>query len=158
MHSALGFSDTVYGIGAGTFFFGNVLFEIPSNLLLPRVGARKTISRIMVLWGQSSTAMLFVRSAPMFYAPRFMLGVFEAGFAPGIIFLPDLLVSPNTHGPGNGDRHACRTDQRHDRRPSVDMGHGELLRRVRSGRVAVDVHRRRSAMHVFRHARIRPAR
>jgi D-galactonate transporter len=86
MQADLGFSDAVYGLGAGIFFLGYVLFEIPSNLLLPRIGARKTISRIMVLWGITSAAMLFVRNEPVFYAMRFLLGVFEAGFAPGMIF------------------------------------------------------------------------
>jgi MFS family permease len=86
MQSDLGFSDAVYGLGAGIFFLGYVMFEVPSNLLLPKIGARKTISRIMVLWGLTSAAMLFVRTEPMFYALRFLLGVFEAGFAPGMIF------------------------------------------------------------------------
>lgn len=63
-----------------------MLFEVPSNLLLPRIGARRTISRIMVLWGLTSASMLFVRNEPTFYALRFLLGVFEAGFAPGMIF------------------------------------------------------------------------
>jgi sugar phosphate permease len=86
MQSDLGFSDAAYGVGAGIFFLGYVLFEIPSNLLLPRVGARKTFSRILVLWGITSACMLFVRNVPMFYAMRFLLGVFEAGFAPGMIY------------------------------------------------------------------------
>nr|WP_308410380.1 MFS transporter [Burkholderia sp. WAC0059] len=85
MQSDLGLSDAVYGIGAGIFFIGYILFEIPSNLLLPRVGARRTIARIMVLWGLISTAMMFVHDARSFYALRFLLGVFEAGFAPGMI-------------------------------------------------------------------------
>jgi len=86
MQSALGLSDAAYGVGAGIFFIGYVLFELPSNLLLPRVGARKTFSRIMILWGITSACMLFVRNAPMFYGMRFLLGVFEAGFAPGMIY------------------------------------------------------------------------
>ncbi|WP_419688414.1 MFS transporter [Burkholderia theae] len=86
MQSDLGFSDAVYGLGAGIFFLGYVLFEIPSNLLLPRIGARKTISRIMVLWGLTSAGMMFVHDETTFYAMRFLLGVFEAGFAPGMIF------------------------------------------------------------------------
>ncbi|AOR71112.1 MFS transporter [Burkholderia stabilis] len=86
MQSDLGFSDAVYGLGAGIFFLGYVLFEIPSNLLLPRIGARKTISRIMVLWGLTSAGMMFVHNETTFYAMRFLLGVFEAGFAPGMIF------------------------------------------------------------------------
>ncbi|MBP0623626.1 MFS transporter [Cupriavidus consociatus] len=86
MQSDLGFSDAAYGVGAGIFFIGYVLFELPSNLMLPRVGARKTFSRILVLWGITSACMLFVRNVPTFYAMRFLLGVFEAGFAPGMIY------------------------------------------------------------------------
>jgi len=86
MQSDLGFSDAAYGVGAGIFFIGYVLFEIPSNLMLPRIGARKTFSRIMILWGITSACMLFVRNVPMFYGMRFLLGVFEAGFAPGMIY------------------------------------------------------------------------
>ena len=86
MQSDLGFSDAAYGVGAGIFFLGYVLFELPSNLMLPKVGARKTFSRILVLWGLTSASMLFVRNVPMFYAMRFLLGIFEAGFAPGMIY------------------------------------------------------------------------
>lgn len=86
MQSDLGFSDAAYGVGAGIFFLGYVLFELPSNLMLPKVGARKTFFRILVLWGITSACMLFVRNVQMFYGMRFLLGVFEAGFAPGMIF------------------------------------------------------------------------
>ncbi|MFB9123169.1 MFS transporter [Paraburkholderia dipogonis] len=86
MQTDLGFSDAAYGVGAGIFFIGYVLFELPSNLMLPKVGARRTFSRILVLWGITSACMLFVRSVPAFYAMRFLLGVFEAGFAPGMIY------------------------------------------------------------------------
>ncbi|OLL28382.1 MFS transporter [Burkholderia sp. SRS-W-2-2016] len=86
MHDSLGFSDAVYGFGAGIFFVGYVLFEIPSNLLLPKVGVRRTISRILVLWGLTSAAMMFVHNVTTFYVLRFLLGVFEAGFTPGVIF------------------------------------------------------------------------
>ena len=85
MNDALGFSAAVYGFGAGVFFVGYVLFEIPSNLVLARVGARRWIARIMVTWGLISTAMMFVYDATSFYALRFLLGVAEAGFFPGII-------------------------------------------------------------------------
>src|SRR5471030_3232204 len=86
MQTDLGFSDAAYGVGAGIFFIGYVIFELPSNLLLPRVGARLTFSRILVLWGITSACMLFVRDVPTFYAMRFLLGVFEAGLAPGLIY------------------------------------------------------------------------
>jgi D-galactonate transporter len=85
MQVDLGFSETVYGIGAGVFFIGYFLFEVPSNLILERVGARIWIARIMILWGMLSSATMFVTSASTFYLLRFTLGVAEAGFFPGII-------------------------------------------------------------------------
>ncbi|WP_433886790.1 MFS transporter [Pseudomonas vranovensis] len=85
MQQDLNFSDAVYGLGAGVFFLGYVLFEVPSNLLLTRIGARKTIMRIMISWGLVSSCMMFVQTPLQFYLARFFLGVFEAGFFPGII-------------------------------------------------------------------------
>ncbi|MBU9444389.1 MFS transporter [Burkholderia multivorans] len=85
MKSSLGFSDAAYGIGATMFFVGYALFEVPSNLLLQRIGARATLFRIMVLWGAASAATMFVRTPAEFYLLRFLLGVFEAGFFPGIV-------------------------------------------------------------------------
>jgi sugar phosphate permease len=85
MQADLGLSDTAYGIGAGMFFIGYFFFEVPSNLLLRRVGARIWIARIMVLWGLISSAMMFTNSQTTFYALRFLLGIAEAGFFPGII-------------------------------------------------------------------------
>ena len=81
----LQFSETVYGLGAGIFFVGYFLFEVPSNVILHRVGARIWIARIMVTWGLISAGMMFVESATSFYVLRFLLGVAEAGFFPGII-------------------------------------------------------------------------
>jgi len=86
MKADLGLGDAVYGLGAGMFFAGYVTFEIPSNLILQRVGARWWIARIMVTWGVLSCGMMFVRTPATFYALRFLLGVAEAGFLPGIIF------------------------------------------------------------------------
>jgi D-galactonate transporter len=85
MKPALGFSDSTYGLGAGIFFLSYLLFEIPSNLLLERIGARLTLLRIMVLWGLTSAGTMFVATPAQFYVARFLLGVFEAGFFPGII-------------------------------------------------------------------------
>ena len=82
----LGFSYAVYGLGAGLFFIGYFIFEIPSNLILARVGARRWIARIMITWGIISALMALVDSAAMFYALRFLLGVAEAGFIPGILY------------------------------------------------------------------------
>ena len=85
MKQTLPFGDAVYGFGAGIFFLGYFLFEVPSNLLLERIGARKTLLRIMVLWGLTAAAMAFVSTPTQFYVTRFLLGVFEAGFFPGVI-------------------------------------------------------------------------
>ena len=86
MQQDLGFSDAIYGMAAGIFFLGYVIFEIPTNLYFNKLGARKTFMRIMVLWGLTSMSMLFVTTPTLFYLLRFLLGVFEAGFAPGLIF------------------------------------------------------------------------
>jgi MFS transporter, ACS family, tartrate transporter len=86
MNRDLGFSAAVYGFGSGVFFLSYTLLEVPSNLLLARVGTRVWIARIMVTWGLVASAMAFVSSAPMFYALRFVLGAAEAGFFPGVIF------------------------------------------------------------------------
>ncbi|MDB5765318.1 MAG: Permease of the major facilitator superfamily [Collimonas fungivorans] len=85
MLSDLKFSETVYGLGAGIFFIGYFIFEIPSNMILHRVGARLWIARIMITWGIVSGAMIFVDSPATFYVMRFLLGVAEAGFFPGVI-------------------------------------------------------------------------
>ncbi|HEV8303822.1 MAG TPA: MFS transporter, partial [Gemmatimonadales bacterium] len=85
MLSALRFSETVYGLGAGIFFIGYFIFEIPSNIILHRVGARRWIARVMLTWAMISAAMVFVRTPTVFYILRFLLGVAEAGFFPGII-------------------------------------------------------------------------
>ncbi|MFC0397744.1 MFS transporter [Paraburkholderia rhizosphaerae] len=85
MQTDLSLSDTVYGFGAGIFFIGYFIFEIPSNVILHRVGARVWIARIMVSWGIISALTMFVTTPTMFYVMRFLLGVAEAGFFPGII-------------------------------------------------------------------------
>jgi D-galactonate transporter len=82
----LSFSNTVYGLGAGIFFLGYVLFEVPSNILLHKVGARIWIARIMLSWGVIATAMAFVQTPVQFYVVRFLLGVAEAGFMPGVFY------------------------------------------------------------------------
>ncbi|MFO1457279.1 MAG: MFS transporter [Steroidobacteraceae bacterium] len=86
MNADLGFSATVYGLGAGLFFLGYALFEIPSNLLCARFGPRKWIARIMITWGLLSAGMMFVATPTQFYVVRFLLGVAEAGFYPGVIY------------------------------------------------------------------------
>ncbi|KQP45513.1 MFS transporter [Pseudorhodoferax sp. Leaf274] len=85
MQDALQFSEAVYGLGAGIFFIGYFLFEVPSNVILHKVGARRWIARIMISWGLLSAATMFVNSPMTFYVIRFFLGAAEAGFFPGII-------------------------------------------------------------------------
>src|SRR4051812_5476081 len=85
MSSDLGLSPSAFGLGAGLFFIGYFLFEVPSNLILERVGARRWIARVMITWGILSTCFAFVVGQNSFYALRFLLGVAEAGFFPGVI-------------------------------------------------------------------------
>ncbi|RYB04343.1 MFS transporter [Lichenibacterium ramalinae] len=86
MAADLGLSDAVYGVGAGIFFFGYFIFEVPSNLMLHRVGARIWLARIMVTWGIISALTMLVQSPMQFYVARFALGLAEAGFMPGVIY------------------------------------------------------------------------
>ena len=86
MNAALHFSSVTYSLGAGIFFLSYTLLEVPSNVVLARVGARLWIARIMITWGVISASMMFVHSAAAFYVLRFLLGAAEAGFFPGIIY------------------------------------------------------------------------
>jgi D-galactonate transporter len=82
----IGLTEASYGLGVGVFYIGYVLFEVPSNLLLRRIGPRLTIARIMVLWGLVSLSMMFVHNTTQFYIARIALGIAEAGFFPGIVY------------------------------------------------------------------------
>ena len=86
MQHHLGMSDAVYGLGAGLFFIGYFAFEVPSNLILAKVGARVWIARIMVVWSLISASFALVESSTSFYILRFLLGAAEAGFFPGVIY------------------------------------------------------------------------
>lgn len=85
MGADLHFSDEIYGLGAGIFFIGYFLFEVPSNLILARIGARIWIARILIVWGLISAGFMFVQTPTQFYVMRFLLGAGEAGFFPGVI-------------------------------------------------------------------------
>jgi len=98
MLSDLKFSETIYGLGAGIFFLGYFIFEVPSNLILHRVGARVWIARIMITWGLLSSAMMFVQGPTSFYVLRFLLGVAEAGFFPGIVLYLTYWIPPSRIG------------------------------------------------------------
>ncbi len=86
MNVDLGFSATIYGFGAGLFYLAYSMVEIPSNILLMRFGARRWLARIMIMWGLIAMAMMFVKTPLHFYALRFLLGLAEAGFFPGVIY------------------------------------------------------------------------
>jgi len=86
MQRQLGFTDAVYGLGAGMFFVGYFFFQVPSNLALQRVGARRWIALLMMIWGAISASMVLITGPRSFYALRFLLGAAEAGFFPGMIF------------------------------------------------------------------------
>src|SRR5881396_4417114 len=85
LNKALNFDPVIFGLGAGLFFIGYFIFEVPSNLILERVGARVWMTRIMITWGLICAAMMFARGPRSFCALRFLLGVAEAGFFPGIV-------------------------------------------------------------------------
>lgn len=91
-------SDTAYGLGGSLFVIGYVVFELPSNFVLYRVGARRWISRIMISWGIATTAMMFVRTEWQFYALRLLVGAFEAGFGPGVIYYMTLWFPASQRG------------------------------------------------------------
>ena len=86
MQQQLSFTDSVYGLGGGMFFIGYFCFQVPSNLMLEKVGARRWIALLMMVWGVVSASMIFVTGPRSFYALRFLLGAAEAGFFPGVIF------------------------------------------------------------------------
>ncbi len=85
MSRDLGLSPAMFGFGAGIFFIAYLLFEVPSNLILDRVGARRWIARVMITWGLVSMAFAFMTGPKQFYVLRFLLGTAEAGFFPGIL-------------------------------------------------------------------------
>ncbi len=102
MNQDLGLTPEMYGFGAGIFFFGYFLFEIPSNLIMHRVGARLWMFRIMLTWGLISMAMAWVHSPLSFYVLRFLLGLAEAGFVPGMFLYLSYWVPPAYAGRANG--------------------------------------------------------
>ena len=93
MEHDLGIGAAAYGLGAGLFFIGYALFEVPSNILLQKVGARIWLTRIMLTWGLVAAGMAFIQNETHFYILRFLLGVAEAGFFPGVIYYFCLLYT-----------------------------------------------------------------
>ena len=141
MNKDLGLSAYLYGWGAGIFFFGYALFEVPSNIVLQRIGARLWIARIMITWGIISGLMATATGPTSFLVLRFLLGVAEAGFFPGIIFYLTLLV------PGDLSR-SRHLDSVYRRAGLERAGIGAIGRHSRDGRhmgsdrLAMDLHHR----------------
>ncbi len=98
LQADLSLSDTAYGLGAGLFVVGYVLFEVPSNMMLYKVGARRWIARIMMSWGLATALMVFVTAEWQFYTLRFLIGAMEAGFAPGMLYYLTLWFPQNYRG------------------------------------------------------------
>ncbi|CDZ67205.1 Tartrate transporter [Neorhizobium galegae bv. orientalis] len=98
MVGALGMSEYAYGLGASLFFIGYFLFEVPSNLFLTRFGASRWFARIMITWGIVTVALAYTQNATMFYILRFLLGVAEAGFFPGVLYLLTLWFPKDYRG------------------------------------------------------------
>ena len=118
MNADLGFGSAAFGFGSGVFFLGYCIFEVPSNLTLHRVGARRWISRIMISWGAISAGMIFVRTTPIFYALRFLLGAAEAGFFPGVVYYLSHWY-PEGQRARNRGIHDSSTCERRYRRPGL---------------------------------------
>jgi ACS family tartrate transporter-like MFS transporter len=139
MNKDIGLTPTLYGWGAGIFFWGYCLFEVPSNVVLEKVGARLWICRIMITWGLLSGAMAFVTGPTSFIIVRFLFGVAEAGFAPGIFlyftyWFPARVPRPH-HRLLPRDLAAIGGDRRSDLN-----GADGAQRPLRSRRVAVALH------------------
>jgi len=145
MKQTLTFSDATYGFGAGIFFVGYFLFEVPSNLLLAKIGARKTLLRIMFIWGIVAAAMSFVQTPMQFYIARFLLGVFEAGFFPGIILYFTYWYSSARRGQVIALFMTATAISSVIAGPAVRCDHEICGRLCRPARLAVAVHRRRPA-------------
>jgi hypothetical protein len=139
MKQDLGFSDAVYGLGAGIFFFGYMLFEVPSNLLLEKIGARKTLLRIMVIWGLISTGMMFVQTPTQLYIARFLLRGIRGRLFPRHHLIFDLLVSIRNAGSHYCTLHVWHCDRRDHRRTAIRLDHERSCRREWLERLAVDV-------------------
>ncbi len=144
MGADVGIGDAAYGLGAGLFFIGYFLFEIPSNLMLDRFGARRWFARIMITWGAITIGMAFVQGPHSFYVMRFLLGAAEAGFFPGVLYYITQWFPVRHRGKILGLFIPLPADRDDDHRPRLGRpaGHG---RHLRPARLAVAVHRDRYA-------------
>ena len=135
MNADLGFTPFVFGFGAGIFFIGYSLFQVPANLMLMRFGARRWVFAILIVWGAISAACAFVQGPMSFYVLRFLLGVAEAGLFPGVVLYLDLLVSAGTPRPRHRELHGREPACLHPRRSALGAAsrHGRFRRISRAG-------------------------
>ena len=138
MNKDLGLSSYIFGLGAGAFFWGYFLLEVPSNLILDRVGARRWIARIMVTWGLVSGGFAFISGPVSFFTLRFLLGLAEAGFFPGHDFIFHILVPTFASRPHRRRLHGGDSGIDRARRPDLDIP-PRARRRSRHRRVEVVV-------------------
>ena len=144
MNKELGFSPAVFGFAGSIFFVGYMVLEVPSNLMLHRVSApARWIARILLTWGAVAAATAFVFNDTSFYVLRFLLGVMEAGFLPGIARLSDKMVSAALPGARGGRLHHCGFVLRGARRSDLDRADDLRERHSRPAGLAMDVHPRR---------------
>ena len=139
MSADLHFSDEVYGLGAGIFFVGYFLFEVPSNLVLARIGARIWIARILIVWGLISAGFMFVQTPTAVLRHAFPAGCGGGRVLPGRHPVPDVLVPVSIPRAGDHDVHDRNCPGRHHRRPDLGLDHARLGGCVRSVRLAVGV-------------------
>jgi len=135
----LGLNDAQFGLASGLFFITYSLFDIPSNLMLARIGVRKTLLRIMIVWGALSAAQMFIQGAASLYVLRILFGAAEAGFIPGIMLYLNLLVPQPSQGTGHQPVPDGRAAVGHHRRPGIGCHYGRVRRRARAAWLAVAV-------------------
>ncbi|WP_310034565.1 MFS transporter [Paraburkholderia graminis] len=141
----LGLSESVFGIGAGIFYAGYMLFEVPSNLLLARIGARRTFLRIMLLWAVCSAGLAAMTGQNSYYLWRFLLGASEAGLFPGILFYLTYWVPISRRARFTALFMGFDSDCRCDRQPGVGPHHAYDARRARPAELALAVSDRRTS-------------
>src|SRR5476649_1834955 len=139
MLDALQWSESVYGLGAGIFFIGYVASGVPSNLLLHKLGARKVIGTLMIAWGIASACLMFVTTPSAFYILRFITGMFEAGFFPGIVLYFTNWYPASRRGRIMGLFMSAIPISRLAGQPLIGLDDGILFRSSRPGRLAMDV-------------------
>ena len=140
MQADLGMSDEVYGLGAGMFFVGYFFFNVPSNMVLKKIGARGLLGPMLLVRGILSALMMFVHGSTSYYVLRFIGGAVEAGFFPGVVLYLTFWYTTKTSRPDDGLVHERNSDLGHLRRPAFGLDSESHGRGCRAFRVAVAVY------------------